>query len=80
MEEGVEGAFWLDAADGSIFSASLAPPDPYGQGTPVRGANYTERNLNDLVYDETMDYRGKILGVTVRPDAAEITLEWVSAG
>ena len=76
-------SYWYDIQQFALIPASEAMPQPYGMGTPRRGnalRPFSEEFGKSYEYDESWDYRNRILRVTVSPDAAgglSISVDWV---
>ena len=76
--------YWFDAANYSLILESDPKPAPYGMGTKRYGGavkSFQKETNLFFQYNESEDYRGKILLITADKDAGQLTVgvNWVDA-
>lgn len=65
------GVYWFDAGSYALLSGDEAKPSPYGKGTRRNGnafEGFAAEYGADYAYDGSVDYRGKIIQLTVTTD------------
>lgn len=79
-----DGDYWYDADSYSLLSVDQPVPAPYGMGTALRGDTWYEfmQQFGQFYdYNESIDYRDKIIRVSVKTgeDGEQLTdIQWVS--